>query len=100
MPAQLAAQTAWWWVDYLPARLTALGFAVVGSFEEVLEAWRAHDRSMPSHDALIHACMAASLNLKDDLQLSQLQQLVGLVWRTVVLWLMLIALLTLAKLLG
>lgn len=97
---QQAAQTAWWWIDYLPARLTALGFAVVGSFEEVLEAWRGHDRTSSSHDGLIQSAMAAALNLKGELQSAHLRLMVGLVWRSVVLWLMLIALLTLAKLIG
>lgn len=94
-----AAQTAWRWIDYLPARLTAIGFAVVGSFEEVLDAWRGHDRSA-SHDGLIQSAMTAALNLKGQLQSSHLRNMVGLVWRSVVLWLMLIALLTLAKLIG
>ncbi len=97
---QQAAQTAWWWIDYLPARLTALGFAAMGSFEEVLEAWRGHDRYATSHDGLIQAAMGAALNVRGELQSAHLRQVVGLVWRTVVLWLMLIALLTLAKLLG
>jgi adenosylcobinamide-phosphate synthase len=94
-----AAQTAWWWIDYLPARLTAIGFAVVGSFEEVLEAWRGHDHSA-SHDGLIQSAMTAALNLTGQLQSAHLRNMVGLVWRSVVLWLMLIALLTLAKLIG
>jgi adenosylcobinamide-phosphate synthase len=97
---QQAAQTAWWWIDYLPARLTALGFAAVGSFEEVLEAWRGHDSSATSHDGLIQAAMGAALNVRFELQSAHLRQVVGLVWRTVVLWLMLIALLTLTKLIG
>jgi adenosylcobinamide-phosphate synthase len=94
------AQRAWWWVDYLPARLTTLGFAVVGSFEEVLEAWRQHPKSVVSHDGLIQAAMMAALNLPGDLHHAHLRNLVGIVWRSVVLWLMLIALLTLVKLIG
>ena len=27
-------------LDYVPARLTASGFAVVGSFEEAIDCWR------------------------------------------------------------
>jgi adenosylcobinamide-phosphate synthase len=95
-----AAQKAWWWIDYLPARLTALGFAVVGSFEEVLEAWRGYDHTASSHNGLIQAAMNAALNFKGELQIAHLRQMVGLVWRSVVLWLMLLALLTLARLIG
>ncbi|WP_424192667.1 CobD/CbiB family protein [Ampullimonas aquatilis] len=28
------------WIDWLPARLTAVGFAIVGNFEDALYAWR------------------------------------------------------------
>lgn len=100
---QQAVQTAWWWIDYLPARLTAMGFAVVGSFEDVLEAWRQHnasEASQHSHDGLIQTAMNAALGIKGELQVMHLRNMVGMVWRTVVLWLLLIALLTLARLLG
>ena len=38
--AQDASQRAWGLIDWLPARITALGFAVVGSFEEAIDCWR------------------------------------------------------------
>lgn len=98
-----AVQTAWWWIDYVPARMTAMGFAVVGSFEDVLEAWRQHasnDQPRPSHDGLIQQAMYAALGIKSELATSHLRNMVGVVWRSVVLWLLLIALLTLARLLG
>jgi adenosylcobinamide-phosphate synthase len=100
---QEAVQTAWWWIDYLPARMTAMGFAVVGSFEDVLEAWRQHVASHTaknSHDGLIQAAMNAALGIKGELAVAHLRNMVGMVWRSVVLWLLLIALLTLARLLG
>ena len=37
---QEAASRAWGLIDFLPARLTALGFAVVGSFEDAIDSWR------------------------------------------------------------
>lgn len=93
-----AALTAWHWMDFVPARATAMAFAVVGNFEEVVEAWR--HRQSSSNDALIQTAMVASLSLKETAQPEHLRNLVGLVWRSVVLWLLLIALLTLARLLG
>jgi adenosylcobinamide-phosphate synthase len=40
-PALLSVATrAWAAIDWLPSRLTALGFAVVGSFEEAIDCWR------------------------------------------------------------
>jgi adenosylcobinamide-phosphate synthase len=98
-----AVQTAWWWMDYLPARMTAMGFAVVGSFEDVLEAWRQHsasDAAKQSHDGLVQVSMNAALGVKGELAVMHLRNMVGMVWRSVVLWLFLIALLTLARLLG
>ncbi len=100
---QQAVLKAWWWIDYLPARITAMGFAVVGSFEDVLEAWRQHnanEASQQSHDGLIQTAMSAALGIKGELQVMHLRNMVGMVWRSVVLWLLLIALLTLARLLG
>ncbi len=98
-----AVKTAWLWIDYLPARLTAMGFAVVGNFEDVLEAWRQYndsDNRQDSHDSLIQMAMSAALGVKGELAVTHLRNMVGIVWRSVVLWLLLIALLTLARLLG
>ena len=100
--SQLAAQAAWYWVDYVPARATAMAFAIVGSFEDVVDAWRNRLVASPplSNDGLILLAMAASLALQGPAQPAHVSSLVGLVWRSVVLWLLLIALLTLARLLG
>jgi adenosylcobinamide-phosphate synthase len=96
--SQHAAQNAWHIIDFIPARATAMAFAVVGNFEEVVEAWR--NGIAQSNDALVNMAMAASLALKDTALPEHLRSLVGLVWRAVVLWLLLIALLSLARLLG
>ncbi|MBS7806413.1 cobalamin biosynthesis protein [Variovorax sp. PCZ-1] len=96
--SQQAAQTAWHVMDYVPARATAMAFAVVGNFEEVVEAWR--NRPPSDNDGVIQMAMAASLGLGDTALPEHLRSIVGLVWRAVVLWLLLIALLTLARLLG
>ena len=98
------AELAWHWVDYGPARVTALAFAVVGNFEEVMEAWRARSAESPvpglSNDALVVVAMTASLTLQNNPRPEHLRSLVGLVWRAVVLLLLLIALLSIARLLG
>ncbi|MFN9807916.1 MAG: regulatory signaling modulator protein AmpE, partial [Betaproteobacteria bacterium] len=59
------AQRAFAWIDWLPVRLTALGFAVVGDFEGTLHAWRAVRRkpdpgSLPSLDSRSLLLMTAS----------------------------------------
>ena len=131
---ELAARQAWTFTDWLPARLTALSFAVVGSFEEAIDGWRYHAERFPNdNDGVILAATAGAVNVRlggaslkeaaarpgtlDGLQvaadmgsggstpgrapeLAHLAQVVGLVWRSVVVWMVLLALLTLARLLG
>jgi len=115
-----AASLAWQWVDHLPARVTALGFAIVGNFEEAVASWRGDaERFAPGSDGVVLAATSGALNVRlasqpesadpiDDAdnssrpepQLAHLGSVVGLVWRTVVLWMLLLALLTLARLVG
>ena len=124
---------AWTAIDWVPARLTALVFAVVGSFEEAIDGWRFHAQRFPNdNDGVILAATAGAINVRlggealksrADAQMTQdfevdarigesdstpgrepevghLRSVVGLVWRSVVVWLLLLALLTLARLLG
>lgn len=106
-----AALRAWGFIDWIPARITALGFAFVGSFEEAIERWRKYELSRPGdNDGILLAATAGALNVQlapDDLQgagpaaqTGHLRALVGLVWRTVVMWMVILALLSLARLLG
>jgi len=41
------SQTLFSWLDHVPARLTAFGFAVVGNFEDAVDAWRRHITDCP-----------------------------------------------------
>jgi adenosylcobinamide-phosphate synthase len=135
---QQAADRAWRLIDWLPARITALGFAVVGSFEDAIDCWRNDARRFPSeNDGVILAATSGAVNVRlgggtlsampltDPLPRAQagdslaggpgldsgstpgrdpepahLRSVVGLVWRSVVMWMVLLALLTLARLLG
>jgi adenosylcobinamide-phosphate synthase len=120
---QNIAQTAWVVVDWLPARVTALGFAVVGNFEEAIDGWRRYaEQSGAQNDGMLLAATAGALNIQltasavgDHVmapnmperrsqrpapELAHLAIVVGLVWRAVVMWIVLLALLTLARLLG
>jgi adenosylcobinamide-phosphate synthase len=120
---QQNAQTAWTLLDWLPARVTALGFAVVGNFEEAIDGWRRYaEQPAAQNDGLLLAATAGALNIHLNLpgaghrapvpdrpdrraqrptpELAHLAIVVGLVWRAVVMWIVLLALLTLARLLG
>ncbi len=125
-----AAARAWMVMDWFPARLTALCFAVVGSFEEAIEGWRFHAQRFPGdNDGVVLAATAGAIGVRlggvalrsrgdagaavfeaggslgdsdstpgQEPQLGHLRSVVGLVWRSVVVWLLMLALLTLARL--
>jgi len=134
---QSAAAQAWTVVDWLPARMTAIAFAVVGSFEEAIDCWRNYAQRFPNdNDGVILAATSGAVNVRlggealkpvftpnasgtfeaaglaepptlgtdatpgRDAEVAHLRSIVGLVWRSVVLWMVLLALLTLARLLG
>jgi adenosylcobinamide-phosphate synthase len=82
-------------IDHVPSRLTAFGFAVVGNFEEAINSWRRDAFEAAGEDASSDGSTAG-----DPPQPGHLRSVVGLVWRSVVLWMLLVALLTLANLVG
>ncbi len=119
------ARRAFAWIDWLPARLTALGFAIVGDFEGAVYCWRKLSRppvvidGMPQPDSrtLIVGAAGGALGQRvlgaaesaryfDEAGLEgaglaepnvgTLRAVVGLVWRALILWLALLLLLTLA----
>lgn len=105
-------------IDWLPTRMTAMSFAITGNFEDAVYCWRAQAASWMNHNqGIILASGAGALGicLGDSLQepggeyyrpelgvgekadMDFLQSAVGLVWRTLVLWLALILLLEMAS---
>ena len=83
----------------------------MGSFEEAVDSWRQYSQQHPDdNDGVLWAATAGAVNV----QLGQspaeqggqvpqpmhLRAVVGLVWRTVVMWMVFLALLSLARLLG
>jgi adenosylcobinamide-phosphate synthase len=128
-----ASAAAWTALDWLPTRMTALCFAVVGSFEEAIDGWRFYAQRFPNDNVgVLLAATSGAINVRlggealkpaagepaapglgDDAdmadsgstpgrepELAHLRSVVGLVWRSVVVWMLLLALLTLARLLG
>lgn len=107
------------WMDYLPVRLTALSFAVVGSFVDTIDCWRKYAKLWHSScEGVLFSATAGALNIRlggalrqnfvmtsrpelgdgDEVENIHLQSVVGLIWRAVVIWVVMIALLTLAHL--
>jgi adenosylcobinamide-phosphate synthase len=108
---QSSAVRAWFVMDWVPVRLTALGFAFVGSFEEAVDSWRQYAARFPDdNDGVVLAATAGAINVQlgepvqggEGLvpQAVHLRAFVGLVWRTVVMWMVILVLLSLARLLG
>ena len=125
---QQLARRLWTLLDWLPARATAIGFAVMGNFEEAIDGWRRYGaRADACNDGLVLAATAGAVNValtgfgtlsereaagqpafhpdavdagRPLPELPHLAVVVGLVWRTVLMWIVLLALLTLARLLG
>ncbi len=124
------ARLAFAWLDWLPARLTAIGFAIVGDFEGAIYCWRRLARSdrtepagLPHPDSRLLLLASASGALGTRLlTASEIVHLFGdrdehgaglaepqvvslaagaaMMWRAVVLWLVLLLLLSLAGWLG
>lgn len=122
---QFAAR-AFYWIDWLPVRLTAVAFAVVGNFEDAIYAWRnfAHRWSDEARGIILSAgggAMGVRLGTPNenaskvlppdaatvDSTYSEvevmpgeepnaraLQSTVGLVWRALLLWMLLLLLLS------
>lgn len=108
-------------LEWLPIRLTAATFAIVGDFEDTAYCWRTQAAAWPDPEAgILLASGAGALGVRlgmpipqgglpldrpelgvgDEADADFMQSTVGLVWRSVVFWIILLALLTLANLLG
>ena len=110
------------WLDWIPVRLTSLSFAIVGDFEDAIACWRTQSQLWANEEGglpigILLASGGGALGVKlggplatvggerdyrpevgmgDTVDPDVLPSGVGLVWRTLVLWMLLILLLTLA----
>lgn len=125
------AARAFYWIDWAPARLTAIAFAIVGNFEDAIYAWRNFaSRWQDEAVGIILAAGSGALGIRlgtptqsathvgiadptdvagmdatvldGDTPLGEeptaraLQSTVGLVWRALLLWMMLLLMLSMA----
>lgn len=117
----LFARQAYRAMEWLPLRLTAMTFAIVGDFEDTVYCWRTQAKSWPDpEEGVVLASGAGALGVRLGLTVVQdsspvfrpeigmdeeadvdfMQSAIGLVWRALVFWLVLLLLLSLARLVG
>ncbi len=119
------SQQAFAVIDWLPLRLTATGFAIVGNFEDAIYCWRTQADKWPdtpsgSGIGIVLASGAGALGVRlgmpvveageiadraevgtgDEADVDFMQSAVGLVWRALLLWLLLLLMLGFASLVG
>jgi adenosylcobinamide-phosphate synthase len=126
------AARAFYWIDWIPARLTAVAFAVVGNFEDAIYAWRNFaDRWQDEAIGIILSAGGGAMGVRlgtpaenaarvlpldaalvdtgdsetdalpgEEPGVRALQSTVGLVWRALLLWMLLLLLLSGAVWLG
>jgi adenosylcobinamide-phosphate synthase len=111
-------------IDWLPARLTAASFAAVGNFQDAVDCWRAQASAWSNEaEGIILASGAGALGVKlggilreagdepfersrpelgtgDEADADYLSSAVGLIWRALVMWMLLIGVVTIAHSLG
>ena len=114
----LPAQRLLYWLDWIPVRLTALTFAIVGDFEDAIYCWRVQAKQWPSiHDGILLASGAGALGVQiggvmtdstgepeyrpelgigESADVDILSSATGLVWRALLVWLAVLLLLTVA----
>ncbi len=125
------AARAFYYVDWLPARLTAIAFAIVGNFEDAVYAWRNFARRWRDESVgIILATGGGAMGVRlgtpaeyapnlpaadvgalepgsdidilpgDEPSARSLQSTVGLIWRALLLWILLLVMVSVANWLG
>ncbi len=112
------ATRAFAWMEWLPARLTAISFAIVGDFEDAMYCWRSQAKQwMEESLGIVLASGAGAIGVKlgdtietrgsvecrpeiglgDDAGVDYMDSAISLIWRTLALWLVLLLLIALAR---
>ncbi len=115
------AERAFFWIDWLPARITAASFAIAGNFEDAAYCWRTQATGWGrGAEGVVLASGAGALGVKlggvlreegmlnqrpdlgigDEVEVEDLRAAVGLIWRALVLWLFLLLIVAMARALG
>lgn len=108
-------------IDWIPTRLTAISFAVAGDFEDAVFCWRSQAQSWlrPEQGIVLAAGAGAvgvrlgetlhrygsvtfrpELGVGDEADVNYMTSAIGLIWRALVIWMGIIALVTVAAWFG
>ena len=117
----LFAERAFFWIEWLPARVTAASFAIAGNFEDAAYCWRTQAAAWNRNaEGVVLSSGAGALGIKlggalredgmlnqrpelgigEDVDVEDLRSVVGLIWRALVLWLVLLFIVSIAKVVG
>lgn len=115
------AGRAFIWIDWMPARLAAATFAMVGNFEDAIYCWRTQAAAWATHaNGIILASAGGALGMRlgnpllqngslqfrpelgmgEEVDPDHMQSAEGLIWRSLVLWMFLLLLVSIAHALG
>jgi adenosylcobinamide-phosphate synthase len=128
MNSKLVGHRLWLMIDYVPARISGLLFAIVGNFEEAIANWRQYAYSSANtntntNTSIILSAACGALNIpvfahlaesgalaqslgadrllpQQGLQWAHLSSVTGLIWRSVAVWLLFLLLIALAQMTG
>lgn len=112
------AAQAFHWLDWLPVRLTAMSFAVMGDFEDAVYCWRTQATDWPNEgEGVILSSGAGALGIRlgealhqdgtvqfrpeiglgDEPDADFMQSAISLIWRALTLWLVVLLVIHLAN---
>lgn len=115
------AQRMFHYLDWIPVRLTAMSFAIAGDFEDAVYCWRAQAAAwLDPEQGVVLASGAGALGVRlgetlhhngtvnfrpelglgDEADVNSMTSAVGMIWRTLVIWMFILALLTVARWVG
>ncbi len=110
-----------YFIDWVPARLSAASFAITGNFVDAVDCWRTQAKSWTDEvQGILLASGGGALGVRlgdalhqngglafrpemggaDPADVDYLDSAVGLIWRSLVLWMFLVLLVTVARSLG
>ena len=115
------AQKVFHYLDWIPVRLTAMSFAIAGDFEDAVYCWRSQATAwMDPEQGVVLASGAGALGVRlgetlhhhgtvnfrpelglgDDADINTMTSAVGMIWRALVMWMFILALITVARWVG